>query len=245
MMIRQIAVGVALSCLLGSCFPVPSYSVDPYAGSLKQCLDIQGTYESTSFYNPEGKYSRNSALTGGAQPVSLWRKTQKGGFKQLDFAYSKTRPPYFKIWMRFKFLDDQRVEIGVFNELGQEVSVIYNMKAPDRGALTKSEDEEFTCNASSWQKSYTMTSGGEGGMQKETSFDKLTKLTGGMLKKESKTNFWRGQLGLYGPDKNFPSGGGVTYHRKVDLTVEDIRENNDKAKKAIAQYDEFVARPPE
>ncbi len=95
--------------------------------------------------------------------------------------------------------------------------------------------------------------GDETGESKQKRLIKLTRLADGTLKKESEWELWRGRLGLYTRDKSFiaggkkvpyPEGKGFTYHRKVDLTVDDIRAMNDKAKRAIAQYDQLATSPP-
>jgi hypothetical protein len=249
MKIRQIAVRIVLPLLLSGCAPVPSYSVDPYIGSLKQCLDIQGTYESSNFYTPpppEAQPRFNVFLIDETLPKVLgnvfWGKVRNKEFRLRDVPDGK-KAVYFRVWMTYHFLDDQRLAIYIFNEFGQEEKFVFNMKGASQKDLPWWEEEELTCNASSWQKSYTKTTGGgEGGGAKERRFVKITKTANGALKKESEWEFWRGRLGLYALDTRSPS---TSYHRKVDLTVEDIRANNEKAKKAIAQYDEFVTSPPQ
>jgi hypothetical protein len=202
MKIRQIAVRIVLPLLLSGCVPVPSYSVDPYIGSLKQCLDIQGTYGIYSFYSPpDAQLQINVSLVDEAFPRALskkfWENVRKKEFKTLDVIDDGKKKVTVRTWMTFKFLDDQRVAISIFNELGQEMSFVYNMKEPSREGVINMEDEQFTCNASSWQKSYARVAGGDGRGFKERRFAKLTKLADGSLKKESERDDWSGRLGLY------------------------------------------------
>jgi hypothetical protein len=181
----------------------------------------------------------------------LIEKDRKGEFKYFDTDKDRTFTR-MRTWVVFKFLDDQRLAIDIFNELGQEVRFIHNMKEPVRDGLLKMEWEELTCNASSWQKSHSRATASDGQSFKERRFVKITKTANGSLIREGERDFWSGRLGLYTlrsdlPNVRYdlPSGKSLTYHRKVDLTVEDIRANNEKTKKAIAQYDEFVTSPPQ
>ncbi len=167
MKLKQILFYIVLTGLLSSCVPVPSYSTDSYVGSLKQCLDIQGTYESTNSYaSPDNQLRLNMSLVDEALPRGLWEKMRGSSFKAGEPA--KDKYIYVRSWITFRFLDDQRTAIGIFNELGQEASIVYDMKESNRTGVFDSENEVLICNALSWQRSYTRVMGGGGGGGRES-----------------------------------------------------------------------------
>ncbi len=232
--------GVAIVSF-GSCAPVPSYSVDSYIGSLNQCLNIEGTYENENYYR---NYPNSFATMyiyflprlfierEGDRVISSGEKIELG--KKV---FSK------KAWFTFRILDSQRLEATFFNVEGEHLITVINMQKKKISPSWPAQSEEFTCNQVSWQRAYSEVFYGEAS-RKRREYSKTTKLADGMLKIEVKNDGWQGGYfpGLYMPDKGNVNR--VGYFRKVDLTVDDIRAMNDKARRAIAQYDQLATSPP-
>ncbi|MCL2872739.1 MAG: hypothetical protein FWF41_07175 [Betaproteobacteria bacterium] len=225
--------------LLSSCVPVLSYSVTPYAGSLDRCLDIQGTYMELykeKLYKEGGGFGELSDFL----PRRFDRESNKEGFRY--FYRGEKKLNLIDTWITFRFLDSQRLEATVFNIEGQSFTMVFNMQERDQESNWRKE-EKFSCDASSWQKSFTDFSMGEGGRSKSRRFMEITRYSSGVLKMEDKRDRWSGYFGLYMKLSDpLIAGEMVSYFRKVDLTVDDIRAMNDKAKRAI--YDQLATNPP-
>ncbi len=227
---RLIISGIVLVSFEG-CAPVPSYSVDSYVGSLDQCLDIEGTYEkglSLSSFLPS-KFGSAIGYAERNKFFSYREQSDKGDSYTLK-----------KTWLTISSLDKQHLKAILFNIEGQTVEVVIGMY--EKRDLPRGGEEDFSCDKTSWQKSYAQTSHGEGGSRKWRTYSKVEKLSDKALKKETKNNSWGGFFGLYHPGKIDIDN--ASHHRKVDLTVDDIRAMNDKAKRAIAQYDQLATSPP-
>jgi|GEM_PF-2515058 len=229
-----------VAIFLGGCFPFPSYTVDSYVGSLDRCLNIEGTYEPQSYYRnyPGGDSVLLGYFMSGQRYVVETRR-------KIDYSRKTTKEDKTgdkKSWYTFRFIDNQRMEITVFSEDGQAYIRVVDMQRDVESRWN--EDEEFTCNQNSWQWTYSSVSYGGAG-SKWRRYAKTTKLQDGALRVETKTDM---HAGIYGGYRNQMSDGsivgGVGYFRKVDLTLDDIRAMNDKAKRAIEQYDQLATSPP-
>ncbi len=226
---------------LSSCVPVLSYSTDSYVGSLDQCLNIEGTYERENYYrNYRDGYVDLDFYFG---PGNSYIKERKGYIKNLLWERSPDgkKDILRKAWVSFRVLDNRHLEITYFNELGQSDAKIVDMDGKQKVLPRPVQSEEFVCNQTSWQRAYSQAQHGESS-NKSRLYSKTTKLPDGTLRMEAKYDAWGGALGLYtrkgvGVDR-------IGYFRKVDLTVDDIRAMNDKARRAIAQYDQLATSPP-
>jgi hypothetical protein len=231
--------GIAV-VLLSSCVPVPSYSVDSYIGSLDRCLNIEGTYEIESYYRNylEGFVDLNVYF--GPGPSYIKEKKVDVNFTLIEKREEK-RVIFKKAWRSFRILDSRYLETILFNIDGQSSVTIIDMNEKQKVPSRPVQHEEFTCNQSSWQRAYSSVSYRESGSDKTRRYSKTTKLPNGTLRIEAKYDEFSGAFGLYRSYKNVDR---VGYFRKVDLTVEDIRAMNDKAKRAIEQYDQVATTPP-
>lgn len=222
--------------LLSSCVPMPSYSVDPYTGSLEQCLDIQGTYENENYYR---NYTNVRVGLAGVFPLAFSRDLQKEKGNDLySTRSSEGQRITKKSWVHFHFVDSQHLEITVFNTEGLSFKGAVDMNV--KGNFEWYVKDEFSCNKTSWQHAYSISRSSDGHSTKERRFNRVSRLPNGMLRMEALFDAGGGTLGLYSIDKATNFG----YFRKVDLTVDDILAMNDKAKKAIEQYDQVATTPP-
>jgi len=141
-----------------------------------------------------------------------------------------------KMWAAFQFIDNQHLEITLFNEDGQVSTSITDMQKGDNPQ--SNESEKFVCNQTSWQWAAVRDSS-YSKVRRSYKYAKTTKLPDGTLKIESKFYEWNFIF-------NFSSfeHTSIGYFRKADLTVDDIRAMNDKAKRAIEQYDYRTASRP-
>lgn len=228
MKMRHIVLWATTPLLFGSCV-VPSYPVESYAGSLDKCLDIQGTYQNLYYRQPY----RLGVLTWALLPKQFGKKAQENGFKYNIILEGKNIKP-LKTWVTFRFLDNQNLEATVFNTDGQSFAMVFNMQKKE-DELEWYEREGFVCNKHMWQRSYSTTSSAEGTRRKRRLFTEITKQDSDALKSVGKGDSWSGALGLYLPDNE--GGGNAYYYRRVNLTVDDIRANNEKAQQAIKQYE--------
>ncbi|MDR2710514.1 MAG: hypothetical protein LBB65_04135 [Burkholderiales bacterium] len=229
-------------CVPGILLPVPSYSVDSYIGSLDKCLNIEGTYEARSYYR---NYSGEDPQISGTFGPGLSYVTERKSDQKMSTWESKNgKIVYKKTWVTFQTIDNQRLEKTLFNEEGQaRIDTIDMRKGPPPPRVGSGyADEEFVCDQTSWQWVYNDVSYGETS-SKWRKYSKTTKLPDGTLRTEIKSDWWTASLaGL--STRKASSEEGVGYFRKVDLTVDDIRAMNDKAKRAIEQYDQIATSPP-
>jgi hypothetical protein len=246
MKLKRLILPSVVAILFSSCgLPAPSYSVDSYAGSLDRCLDIEGAYENQNYYRdfpgghmridsyllPIQKFDRALSKARTEKKIILWEVIKE-----------EKKTVFKKAWITFRVINAQQLEITIFNIEGQSFTKIINMQEKVEVPSWLNENEEFTCNQTSWQRTYSSVSYRESGSDKIRIYSKATKLPNGTLRIEGKYDDLMGSLGLYRP-----SGGvdRVGYFRKVDLTVDDIRAMNDKAKRAIEQYDQVATTPPQ
>jgi hypothetical protein len=173
---------------------------------LNKCLDIQGTYEGN--------------LAGEITPPSTTKPSEEERKKTRDFLIPPgdtfKYPKFYKFWTTIEFLDEQTVEVTSFNDVGIAITNVFNMKK---------ESSHLSCTPSAWESSYYKV-GWHANPYSISFYYKTTKEPDGSLKGTllQDTTYERQQPRY-------------SYRKKVDdLTVEDIRADNERAKRAIARY---------
>ncbi|MDR1529883.1 MAG: hypothetical protein LBS40_05740, partial [Burkholderiales bacterium] len=214
--------GLSALVFLTGCV-VPSYRVPAYVGSLDKCLDIDGTYEAM-------------AVAGSIYLIEpeIYQKKYKekhvhahshGGSVGIPWNSLTGKRKLIKDWIRFTRKDNNTINIQEFDEEGEEFNMDIDMREKGLG---------ISCDENSWTTTTSWTDWDIRGI----TYIKIKANTGKELLTEYEVQTWKGEVfGLYIRKMRYRKG--EAPYRKVDLTVEDIRANNEKAKKAITQYDEF------
>ena len=221
------SLSLTLALLLGGC--VPAYTLEPYAGSLRKCADIQGTYNGLfSLYIITPKAEEQFSAARSLGKYEIYAPPPK------PFPPS-WKPVYYKSWASYKFLDDQRLEIVLFNEIGQSVVSVIDMRE---------EAENLSCTPELWERSYKKTSGGEGGTSRILKYSKATLVEGRKVRAEYRSQSWAGYFGLT-PIKKNENSDDCYYFPKIDLALQDILTGNEKAKRAIKSFASEKCLPSE